>query len=482
MAKSDLHGKTVKGFFWSFIENFSSQAVTFAVGIVLSRLLSPEMFGIVGMIMIFIAVSDIFVSGGFQQSLIRKQDVGPDDFSTIFYTNLCVALFFCVILRIIAPWIASFYNQPIIEDILPVFGIVVFIDSLSLVQRTEVTKRLDFKLLTKISVISNLVGGVIGIAAAYNGLGVWSLVMKSIFQKLVSTILLWLQNNWRPTFVFRLDLLKEHFSYGKSLLLSVIVDTIFANLYYLVIGKYFTSSQVGYYSRADQFQKLPSSNFSNIIARVSFPVMSSLSDNLDALRDTFTRILIGSVFVSFSMMLTLAAVSDTLILALLGREWQPSVVYLQILSVIGAFYPIHHLNLLIPQVMNRTDIYLRIEIIKKSLLVLIVIMGVYWGILWMLNATLVYNFVVFFIHARWTYKFIKLPIRAQVISLFQPIFLGLIVVFFVLMIRYFFFIQSPLLFLAVQLLSAICFFLLLMRFFFKRYLTSFLSLLKLNKR
>ncbi len=460
------------------MENFLSQLVTFVVGIILSRLLSPEMFGLVGMVMIFIAISEIFVNSGFQQSLIRKQDAGQADFSTIFYTNLAVALLFWCLLQIIGPYVASFYNQPILEEILPVFGIVVFIDSFSLIQKTDLTRRLDFKLLAKISVVSNIVGGLIGILAAFMGLGVWSLVLKSIIQKLTSTLMLWIQNSWRPILVFKLELLKEHFKFGSRLLISGIIDTFFANLYYLVIGKYFSSAEVGYYSRADQFQKLPSSNFSNIISRVSYPIMSSLSDSKDELRKVFTQILVGSVFLVVPMMLTLAAISDTLILVLIGEEWLPSVVYLQLLSVIGAFYPIHHLNLLIPQVMNRTDIFLRIEIVKKSLLVFIVLLGINWGILWMLKATIVFNIIVFFIHAWWTFKFIHFKIKDQIISLLPPFFFGLIIFVLIHSFKIFFFLDNSILFLIEQLILAVVLFFLGSRLFFSTYFNIVLSLLK----
>jgi O-antigen/teichoic acid export membrane protein len=480
MARSDLQGRTVKGFFWSFMENFLSQAVTFVVGIVLSRLLSPDLFGLVGMIMIFIAVSEIFVNSGFHQSLIRKQDVGPEDFSTIFYTNLIIAVFFWCLLQVIGPWVADFYGHPILADILPVFGIVVFIDSLALVQKTDLTRRLDFKLLAKISVVSNLVGGVVGILAAYQGLGVWSLVMKSIFQKLTSTVLLWLQNKWRPIWVFDWSLLKEHFRFGNRLLISGIIDTIFANLYYLVIGKYFSTAEVGYYSRADQFQKLPSSNFSNIISRVSYPVMSKLSGNVTELKDTFVQILVGSMFIAAPMMFTLAAISDTLVLVLIGEKWMPSAVYLQWLSVIGVFYPVHHLNLLVPQVMNRTDVFLRIEVIKKSMLVFIVFFGVQLGVLWMLQATLIFNLITFLIHAWWTSKFLNYPIKEQLSNLIIPIFFGAFIFLVVLGVRVFLCIDNPLLFLLEQLAFASASFLILMRFFFTDYFNILLSLLKIK--
>ncbi len=479
--KRELQSKTIKGFFWSFIENFLSQSVTFVVGIILSRLLSPDLFGLVGMIMIFIAVSEIFVNSGFHQSLIRKQSVGPEDFSTIFYTNLIIAFVFWFLLLLFSGTVAEFYKQPILADILPVFGVVVFIDSLALVQKTDLTRRLDFKLLAKISVVSNLVGGVIGIAAAYQGMGVWSLVMKSVFQKLTSTILLWLQNKWRPIWVFNWVLLKEHFYFGNRLLISGIIDTIFSNLYYLVIGKYFSSAEVGYYSRADQFQKLPSSNFSNIISRVSYPVMSVLSNDITELRATFKRILVSVMFISVPMMLCLAAISEPFILLLIGEKWLPCVPYLQLLSVIGVFYPIHHMNLLIPQVMNRTDVFLRLEIIKKILVIVIVVCGVWYGIIWMLMATLWFNLIAFLIHAFWTKRFIDYAIKDQIKDLFAPFVFGIMVFGAVYMSGLYFKSFGHASLLIIQLSVGVLSFYLVLRCFFQEQYKILLSLLHKRK-
>ncbi len=469
--------KTAKGFFWSFIENFLSQIVTFIVGIVLSRLLSPDLFGMVGMIVIFIAISEIFVNSGFHQSLIRKQNANQEDFSTIFFTNLGIAFVFLIALLGISPSIAQFYGLPILGEILPVFGIVVFIDALALVQKTDLTRKLDFKLLAKISLVSNLVGGSIGIIAAYQGLGVWSLVMKSIFQKLTSTILLWLQNKWRPLLIFNWVLLKEHFRFGNKLLISGIIDTIFANLYYLVIGKYFSMTEVGYYSRADQFQKMPSSNFSSVVSRVSFPVLAALTGNDIELRLTFRKLLQGTMIVSISMMSMLAAFSDTLIEVLIGKAWLPCVIYLKLLCVIGMFYPLHHLNLLIPQVVNRPEIFLRLEIIKKIILVMVVGLGVQWGVVWMLQATIVFNVVAYFLHAWSTARLINYSIVSQTKTLIGPLILGCGVYISVALLRMICDLDTPFLFLLIQVLVSVIAFYCGVRLFFREYYNIFLSLL-----
>ena len=316
------------------------------------------------------------------------------------------------------------------------------------------------------------------IAAAYQGLGVWSLVMKSIFQKLTSTTLLWLQNKWRPIWVFDWTLLKEHFRFGNRLLISGIIDTIFANLYYLVIGKYFSTAEVGYYSRADQFQKLPSSNFSNIISRVSYPVMSGQANDLPQLRITFQQILIGSMLMAVPMMFTLAMISDTLILALIGEKWLPSVIYLQLLSVIGAFYPVHHLNLLIPQIMNRTDVFLRVELIKKSIVVIIVLLGIHYGIQWMLLATLAFNLVAYVIHGFWTQRFISYTLIRQSLDLVAPFIIGFFVVVCIFAVRRWFPIETPWLFLMLQLTVAFIGYFFVLRTLFKSHYYSILSLLK----
>ena len=317
---SSLKQKTVSGLLWSFIDNMAQKGITFIVGIILARLLLPAEFGLIGMITIFIAISTSFMESGFGAALIRKQDCTDADFSTVFYFNLTVGVFFYVLLFFLAPAISRFFNEPLLVSLVQVLSIVIVIDSLTIIQRTILTKRIDFKLQTKISVISSVISGVIGVAMAYQGFGVWSLVAKTLSQRGVNSLLLWLWNRWKPMLVFSKQSFMELFSFGNKLLLSGLINTIFQNVYYLVIGKYFSAQELGYYTRADQFRALPSQNLMSIVSRVSYPVLAQMQDDKIALKLNYKKMIKSSMLLSFILLLGMAAVAEPMGIILIGAE------------------------------------------------------------------------------------------------------------------------------------------------------------------
>ena len=248
-----LKQKTVSGLLWSFVDTIAGQGITFIIGIILARILSPREFGLIGMITVFIAISESFINSGFSSALIRKKDCTNIDFSTVFYFNLAAGILFFLILFFTAPFIAAFFNEPQLTAIVQVLGIVLIIDSLTLIQRTILTKRIDFKLQARISVIASLGSGVIAIVMAYKGFGVWSLVAQRIAKQGLNSIFLWLWNRWKPLLVFSMQSFKELFGFGSKLLVSGLIDTLYRNIYYLIIGKFFSAQELGYYTRADEF-------------------------------------------------------------------------------------------------------------------------------------------------------------------------------------------------------------------------------------
>lgn len=267
-----LKQKTISGLLWSFIDSIAGQSISFVVGIILARVLNPKEFGLIGMLTIFIAISQSFIDSGFRQALIRKQNCTQADYSTIFYFNIVVGVLFYILLFVCAKSIGNFYHEPILKQLIRVLGIGLIINSFIIIQSTLLTKRIDFKLQAKISVISSFISGIISIYMAYTGWGVWSLVALTLVKYTVSSLLIWFWGNWKPIWYFSLKSFKELFSFGSKLLVSGLIDTIYRNAYYLVIGKYFSAVELGYYTRADQFQSIPSSNLQGIIGRVSYPV------------------------------------------------------------------------------------------------------------------------------------------------------------------------------------------------------------------
>lgn len=281
-----LKQKTVNGLIWSSIDNFANLGIQFLVGIVLARLLTPHEFGLIGMLMIFVAVSQSIVNSGFSQALIRKNNCTNTDYSTVFYFNLVIGVLFYFALYFTSGFISSFFDEPQLAKIIKVFSIIIVVESFTVIQRTILTKRVDFKLQAKISVIATVGSGILAIVMAYNDFGVWSLVALHVGRRTLNSLFLWLWNRWRPVFVFSIASFKELFGFGSKLLVSGLIDTLYRNIYYLVIGKYFSAQELGFYTRADEFKRIPSQNLNTIIGRVTYPVLSSIQDDKLRLKKT----------------------------------------------------------------------------------------------------------------------------------------------------------------------------------------------------
>lgn len=426
-----LKQKTITGLIWSFIDSIAGQGITFIVGIVLARLLSPKEFGLIGMLTIFIAISQSFIDSGFRQALIRKQNCIDADYSTVFYFNIVVSILFYIILFISAPFISAFFNESILKNLIKALGLGLIINSFSIIQSTLLTKRIDFKLQAKISVIASLVSGIISISMAISGWGVWSLVALTLVKSTLNSILLWLWSKWKPILIFSKKSFTELFSFGSKLLISGLIDTIYRNVYYLVIGRYFSAIELGYYTQADQFQSLPSSNLTGIIGKVSYPVLSSIQDDKLQLKITYKRIIRSTMLITFVLMLGLVAIARPLIITLIGEKWEPSIVYLQMLCFTGMFYPLHAINLNMLQVQGRSDLFLRLEIIKKTLAIPIIVVGVIWGIKAMIGGMIVISLIAYYLNSYWSGRFIGYSFKEQIKDILPSFMLAIIMSFFV---------------------------------------------------
>ena len=422
-----LKQKTINGLKWSFIDNTARLGLSFIIGIILARLLSPREFGLIGMITIFIALAAPFVNSGFSQALIRKQNCTQADYSTIFYFNLLIGLLFYLLLFFTAGVISRFFNEPLLKPMVRVLSLGIIINAFSLIQTTRLTKQIDFKLQTNISIIASVVSGTLGIAMAYYGYGVWSLVAKTIIGYLFTTIFLWYWNKWIPSLVFSVSSFKELFSFGSKLLIVGIIDTIYSNMYLLVIGKFFSASELGYYTRADQFKGYPSENITGVIQRVSYPVLSSIQNEPENLKNYFRKLISSTMLITFVLMIGMAAVAKPLVLTLIGQKWLPSVAYLQLLCFVGMLYPLHALNLVMLNVLGRTDLFLKLELLKKALFVPVIFAGILVSIKVMILAMLVHSIFSYYLNSYYTGKLMKYPIRSQLSDIFKPFLLALTV-------------------------------------------------------
>jgi O-antigen/teichoic acid export membrane protein len=426
-----LKQKTVSGLLWSFVDTFAGQGLTFIVGIILARILSPREFGLIGMITVFIAVSESFINSGFSSALIRKKDCTNIDFSTVFYFNLAAGILFFLILFFTAPFIAGFFDEPKLKPIVQVLGIVLIIDSLTLIQRTILTKRIDFKLQARISVIASLGSGVIAIVMAYKGFGVWSLVAQRIAKQGLNSIFLWLWNRWKPLLVFSMQSFKELFGFGSKLLVSGLINTIYQNIYYLIIGKYFSAQELGYYTRANEFQRIPSQSLNGVIGRVTYPVLASIQDDKPRLKNNYQKLIRSTMFITFVLMLGMAAAAEPMIITLVGEKWRPSIIYLQMLSFVGMMYPLHALNLNMLQVSGRSDLFLKLEVIKKILAIPTIVIGVIWGIKIMIIGMMVNTLVAYYLNSYWSGRFIGYSFKQQVVDILPSFGLALTMAVFV---------------------------------------------------
>jgi O-antigen/teichoic acid export membrane protein len=315
---------------------------------------------------------------------------------------MIVGILFFLLLFFSAPAISRFLNEPKLSSIIQILGIVLIIDSLSLIQRTILTKQINFKLQAKISIIASLISGFIAITMAYNGLGVWALVAQRIIRQGVNTIFLWLWSNWKPMLIFSKKSFNDLFGFGSKLLISGLIETIYSNIYYLIIGKYFSARELGFYTKADEFKNLPANNLNSIIGRVTYPILSTMQGDIKEMRRYYQKLIKTTMFVTFIMMIGMASVAEPMIITLIGSNWEPAIIYLQMLCFVGMMYPLHALNLNMLQVLGRSDLFLKLEIIKKIIAVPIIIIGIIWGIKAMIIGMMINSLIAYYLNSYWS--------------------------------------------------------------------------------
>lgn len=376
-----LKQKTFKGVIWSAVERFSTQGVQFLFGILLARLLTPNDYGMIAMLTIFMAVSQTFIDSGFGNALIRKPDRNENDKATVFFFNIFMAAACYAVIFLAAPYVARFYNMPQLADILRILAINLIIQAFGSIQRLNLTIDLNFKMLAKISFSGAVVGGTAGLICAYNGLGVWSLVVQQMTTTSSRVVLFWILVRWRPKSFFNKTSFKSMFGFGSKLLASGLLNTLYDNIYDLIIGKVFSAATLGNYSRASHFANFPSSNITGIFQRVTFPVLSKIQDNPEKLRKGYLKFLNMATLVIFPLMIGLAALAKPFILLALSDKWVDAILILQLICIAQMWYPVHAINLNILQVMGRSDLFLKLEIIKKIISITVLCITLPHGII-----------------------------------------------------------------------------------------------------
>lgn len=426
MIKS-LKEKTINGTVWSFIDSISGQGITFLIGLILARILTPSEYGVLAIIMIFIAISNSIIDSGFSNALIRKKELKPIDYNTTFCFNVIVSVILYIILYFSAPLISVFFKEKILTSVTRVIGFVLLINAFAIIPRTIFVKNINFRTQTKVSLFSSLSSGVIGIGMALKGMGVWSLVGQQLSRQLLNTIFLFIYSKWKPALEFSYKSFKELFGFGFKLLLAGLINTIYNNIYYFVIGKFYSSSQLGQYTRAEQFNTIFSSNLTSVVQRVSYPVLSTIQDEDERLKQAYRRIIKTTMLVTFACMLGLAAIARPLIIILIGSKWLMAVYFLQIICFAGMLYPLHAINLNILQVKGRSDLFLKLEIIKKIVAIGPIFLGIFYGIDYMLWGSVLTSFFAYYLNAYYSADLINYPIAQQIKDILPTFIVSMVV-------------------------------------------------------
>ncbi|WP_252503973.1 lipopolysaccharide biosynthesis protein [Sporosarcina sp. Marseille-Q4943] len=423
-----LKSKTITGVFWSFTDLMANHGIQFIVQIILARLLLPEHFGIIGMILVLISVSNAIVDSGFSQALIRDQHTTQEDYSTVFYFNLFISFVLYGLLFCTAPIISVFFDEPQLTKIIRVLSLVLILNSLSIIQKAMLVKKVDFKTLTKISVIAVITSGSLTIYLAMSGFGVWSLVFNMIALQSVQTGLFWYLNKWMPSLTFKVQSFKKFYSFGYKLLLSGLMDTLFYYSYFVIIGKMYSTNQLGYYTNAVKIKDLASFAIVSTVQRVTYPVLSSIQQEEERLKYGFKSVIKTSAFINFPLMVGLAAVAEPLFIVLFGDKWISSVAYFQLLCFAGMLYPLHAINLNVLQVKGRSDLILLLEIIKKSILTVLIILSLLFGfgIIGLIWSSVIHSFISFLINSYFSAREIEYSSKEQIKDLLPSFLISLI--------------------------------------------------------
>lgn len=404
MTGKSLKDKTIKGTIWSAADAFLGQGMTFIVGIFLARLLSPSEYGLIGICTIFITVLGGIVDCGFSNALIRKKNITDNDYSTMFILNMVMSIVLYVLLYFCAPYISLFFGREELTILIRVTGIILVIQALAIVQITVLTKRIDFKKKTKASLISAIISGIIGVGMALSGCGVWSLVAQQISKQILYVICLWRFNHWIPRMEFRRDSFEYMWGFGWKLMFSSLLNSIWNQLYQVVVGKCYSPATLGQYSRSKEYVSLFSSNLTTIVQRVSFPVLSEIQDDTQRLVAAYRKIIRTVMLVTCVCLISLGAIAEPLIYCLIGSQWYEAATYMPLICISMSLYPLHAINLNMLQVQGRSDLYLYIEIVKKIISIFPIALGIFVSIYCMLIGSIVTGIISFFLNSYYTGK------------------------------------------------------------------------------
>lgn len=435
MAGEDLRNKAKRGFVWNTVERLVTNGIQFILTVILARLLSPDDYGIIAMPAIFLAIAQVFIDSGFANALIRKPDLNEKDLSTAFYFNVIVGVVAYFLLFVTSPLIADFFNTPILSRLLKVTALVVFLNSLGIVQQAVLTKKMDFKSQAVISAISTFVSGAIGVWMAYNGYGVWALVFQQVSAALLRVAMLWIYGRWKPLWIWSRESFGYLWNFGSKVIIIGLLDTIFNNVYAFVIGKKYNAKDLGNYTRAQQFADLPINNINSIVQKVTLPLLSEIQDDDTRLSSIYLKLIEMSSLLVVPLMFGLAAMANPLIISLLGKEWEGCVLLFQILCIARLWTPFNAINVNLLQVKGRTDLLLKLEIAKKVVITIILGLTFYRGVVFLVGGFAVCTFIAFMINTFYTKRLIGVSLWKQLQAILPAIMISIVMMLAILFVN-----------------------------------------------
>lgn len=445
-----IQKKAINGFKWNFLQQFSVQIINFTVQVILARLLMPEMFGLIAMLMVFISIGQTLMDSGMTSSLIRTENPSQLDYETVFWVNILVSLLVYSLVFIGAPYIALFYEQKILEDLLRIFAFVFVIRALIGVHIAKLTKEMNFKLQMQLQIPSSLIAGGVGISLALQGYGVWSLVWLNLIQASVLTILvLWLVK-WKLSFIFSRKRFYYHFGFGYKLTLASLIDVIFNDLYRIIIGKFFSPKSVGYFNQAETMRLFPVQQISMVVEKVTYPLFSDLKND-EHLRYAYNITAKIMMFVTVPIMLTFILIANEGFRLLFGEKWLPAVLYFQILAIASIVRPVSSYSLNILKVKGRSDVFLKIEIMKKIIGVILIVMGFQFGIFGLVVSLVLFSLISYLINIYFSGVIIGIKLFDQLKNILHFLIFGVCIFIFLYFLKsnFFKYIDSDILNIAI---------------------------------
>lgn len=437
MSENSLKQKATKGIFWNAVENFSIQAFSLLLNIILARVLFPSDYGMLSMLAIFIALSQSLINAGMGTALIQKKDRSSIDFSTVFIFNLFISVLIYGVIFFCAPLISIFYKMPELKILTRVLTISIIIDAFSLIQVSRLSINMDFRMLAKVNIISVVISGVIAIAFAYNNYGVWALVIQNLVRSIIAASLLWYFSSWMPKMVFSKRSFKTLFSFGSRLMGAGIIATLFNNLYKVVIGKVYTARVLGFYAQGLQFADLTAGSITNILQKVTFPILSNLNNDRQRMVAAYKKLLGMTAFIIFPAMTLLALLADPFIRIFLGEKWLLTIPLLQWLAFARIIYPISALNMNILNASGRSDLFFKVDISKLPMTIIALIITIPLGIEAVVIGHVVTSSIAFFINAYMPGKLFGYGATQQLKDMFPKIICTLVMAFLVFAIMFF---------------------------------------------